>query len=190
MMPRSAVLAAATTGLIVALSACSGTATPPVPAPSSEVAPTPVVVTAGPPPPPGATGKPVIGVSTLPPVLVGEPAPFGDGLIANVVRIDQLQLEAHGPGEIAGPGVGVTVELKNESANPIDLGGIAVNASYRNGVPASASETAPAAAAAGALPPGETRRGVYVFQVPREDVGSLVVEVNYNGSPNVVLIRH
>ena len=188
MTPRSAGLAAVTVGLIVGLSACTSTGTTP-PAPSTEAGPTPVVVTPGPPPPPGATGAPVIGISTLPPVPVGEPASFGGGLVATVAQIDQLQLEARGPGEIAGPGVGVTVELKNESADPIDLGGVAVNASYGDGVPASSSGAAPAAPVTGALPAGETRRGVYVFQVPNEDAGSLVVEVNYNGSPNVVLIR-
>lgn len=188
MTPRPAALAAAVAGLVVGLSACSSDETTP-PAPSAEAGPTPVVVSPGPPPPPGATGAPVIGISTLPPVPVGEPASFGGGLVARVAQIDQLQLEARGPGEIAGPGVGVTVELKNESADPIDLGGVVVNASYGNGAPASASGAAPAAPASGALPAGETRRGVYVFQVPSEDAGSLVVEVNYNGSPNVVLIR-
>jgi len=188
MIVRSATLVATVTGLIIGLSACSGADAPTAPAPT-DVEPTPVVVTPGPPPPPGATGAPVVGISTLPPVPVGEPAQFGDGLVANVVKVDELQLEARGPGEIAGPGVGVTVELKNESTNPIDLGGIAVNASYANGVPAGASDATPSAAVAGALPPGETRQGVYVFQVPREDAASLVVEVNYNGSPNVVLIR-
>ena len=187
-MTRTTVLMTVLTALVAGSSACSG-ATPPAPPPSDQAGPTPIVVTPGPPPPPGATGAPVVGVSTLAPVPVGQPAPFGDGLVADVVRIDQLQLEARGPGEIAGPGVGVTVELRNESKDPIDLGGVVVNASYADGVPASASDSKPAAAATGSLPAGEKRQGVYVFQVPNEQAASLVVEVNYNGSPNVVLIR-
>jgi hypothetical protein len=191
-MRRTALPAAvALLGLVLTASACtSDEGNRPAAGPSAEpTAPSPVLVTAGSPPPPGGTGEPVVGITTLPPVPAGQPAPFGNGLVANVTHVDELMLEARGPGEVAGPGVGVTVELTNESADPVDLDGVVVNAYYGAGIPASASDTAPAAAATGALPPGETRRGVYVFQIPHDDAASLVVEVNYNGSPNVVLIR-
>lgn len=152
-------------------------------------APTPLVVTPGPPPPPGATGAPSIAISSLPPVPVGESATFKGGLVAKVASIDPIDLTANGPGEIAGPGVAVNVELSNDSADPVDLGGVVVNAYSGGGTPASANSSAPAAPATGSLPPGESRKGVYVFQVSREDATSLVVEINWNGSPDVVLIR-
>lgn len=162
----------------------TGTAGPVAPS-----APQPLEVTPGPPPPPGATGPPAIAISSLPPVPVGDPAPFGGGLVAKVEKIDQIDVGAQGPGEIAGPGVAVTVGLSNESPDPIDLGGVVVNAFTGDGTPASSNDGAPAAPATGSLPPNESRQGVYVFQVSREDAPSLTVEISYSGSPNVVLIR-
>ena len=135
------------------------------------------------------TGPPAGGISSLAPVPVGQPGEFGNGLVATVIKVDPIQVEANGPGEIAGAGVGVTVELRNGTPDPVDLGGVVVNAYYRDGIPADGSDSAPAAAAAGLLASGQTRQGVYVFRIPSEAVNSLVVEVNYNGSPNVVLIR-
>ncbi len=41
----------------------------------------------------------------------------------------------------------------------------------------------------GALEPGASKQGVYVFQVPPSGQASLTVEINYSGSPNVVLVR-
>jgi hypothetical protein len=177
--------AAVAVALAVGLTGCTADAPP-----ADPQGPSAIQVTPGPPPPPGTTGEPVAGVATLPPVPVGEPAPFGDvALVARVVRIDPVQLEANGPGEVAGPGVSVTVELANDGPEPIDLSGVAVNGYYGDGVPAAASSADPAAPATGGLPPGGTGSGVYAFLVPEDGTGSFVVEVNYSGSANVVLVR-
>ena len=147
-------------------------------------------LTPGPPPPPGPTGAPAIGISTLPPVPVGEPAGFSDvKLGARVVKIDQVQLGANGPGEIAGPGVAATVEFSNESDKDIDLGGVTVNAYYGEKVPAPPSDAAPAGPVSGPLPPKQSKSGVYVFQVPAGQSGKLSVEVNYSGSADVVVVN-
>lgn len=191
MIFRSSRLPGAAVLVLALTTACSGTGSsgPAAATPSASGAPQAVQVTPGPPPPPGATGAPVAAISSLPPVPVGQPAAFGGGLVAKVATIDPIDVNAQGPGEIAGPGVAVNVDLSNESKDPIDLGGVVVNAYYGGGTPAGSTAGAPAAPAAGPLAPGETKRGVYVFQVPRAQAGSLVVEVNYSGSPNVVLIR-
>ena len=132
----------------------------------------------------------MVGISTLAPVGVGAPAPFRDvGLSAKVLSIDPVQLTAQGPGEIAGPGVSVKVELQNTGSTPVDLSGVVVNSSYGSGPPAVATESKPAAPLSGKLPPGQTSQGVYAFLVPRNATDSVVVEVDYSGSSNIVLIR-
>lgn len=178
----------ATFVLVISLSVagCTSGSTAPAPEPNSLA---PRQITPGPPPPPGATGAPVVGVTSLAPVPVGEPAQFGGGLVAKVLKIDPVQVEARGPGEIAGPGAAVTVELKNESNDPIDLNGIAVNAYQDDRVPVGSSNSTPAAAVTGSLAAGDTKQGVYVFQVPPETAGSLLVEINFSGSENVVLVQ-
>ena len=144
----------------------------------------------GPAPPPGAVGPPAIGISTQPAVPVGSPGAFSDvKLVATVTKIDPVQVGATGPGEIAGTGLAATVRFSNESGKPVDLDGAVVNASYGNGVPAISSAEQPAAPASGALPPGQSRSGVYVFTMPERERETVTIEVNYSGSADVVLIR-
>jgi hypothetical protein len=132
----------------------------------------------------------VIGVSTVPPVPVGDDAPFGDvPVVATATRIDGVQVEARGPGELAGPGIAATIRVENRGDRPIDLAGMVVNATYGDAVPASPSGADPAAPLTGPLAPGATGEGVYVFQVPEGSADGVVVEVGYSGSANVVLIQ-
>jgi hypothetical protein len=171
------------------LPGCTADPVPPTPPPAEE-APSPLPVTPGVAPPPGATGAPVVGTSTLPPVPVGEDAPFGDTpVVVTAQQVEPVQIEARGPGEVAGPGVRVTVRAENRGADPVDLAGLVVNATYGDAVPASQSSTDPAAPLTGALAPGASAEGVYVFQVPDGAGGPVVIEVGYSGSSNVVLIR-
>lgn len=180
----AAVTAAAVLSLLVA--GCTATPEAPTTEGTTAPAPAPVAVTPGPPPPPGATGAPVVGVITLPPVPVGQPAAFGGGLVARVLSVADVELEARGPGEIGGPGAEVTVEFSNEAGEAVDLAGVVVNASYADGVPAGSSGLPPEA---GPLAPGETRQVVQRFQVPGGDAASLLIEIGFSGSPNVVLVH-
>ena len=173
--------------LLFAALALLGCTSTPGPAPH---APTPLTVTEAPPPPPGATGPPAIGINTLAPVPIGASAAFRDvGLVATVTKVEAVRLAAEQPGDIAGPGVGVTLQLRNDTNAPVDLGGIVVNAYYGDRTPASPSSSAPSAPAAGLVQPGGTGSGVYAFQLPTEQVPSLMVEVNYSGSADVVLVH-
>jgi len=143
----------------------------------------------GPAPPPGTTGEPTVGMNQLEPAPAGEPRQFGDVPVsATVLGTEPVQIDAQGVGEIAGPGTAVTVEIRNESGDTIDLAAFAVNAFQGDDVPAPASSSAPAAELSGALDPGAAATGVYVFRPAQTDAGPLVVEINYNASANVVLI--
>ena len=174
-------------GLLAALALTACTVEEPAPA----ATPVPEAVTdPGPPPPPGATGEPAIGITELPPVPVGQPAAFGGGLSASVLQVEPAELTADVPGEIAGPGAAVTLEMRNDGPEAVDLSGVVVNAYYADRVPATENTSPPAEAFGGPLAGGESRRGVYLFRVPADDLAGLLVEVNYNGSPNVVTIRN
>jgi hypothetical protein len=186
MTPQSSVLRA--TLLLSAVLVLAGCSSGEAPAPTNPIG-APLVTEAAAPPPPGATGAPVAGITTLPPVPVGQDSPFGGGLVAKVVRIDPVQIAAQGPGEIAGPGASVTVQLDNGGQAPVDLAGVVVNAYDRAGTPTSGSDSKPAAVLTGALGPGESKQGVYVFQSGAGDPAALTVEINYSGSPHVVLVR-
>lgn len=136
--------------------------------------------------PPPNTSR--VGFNVLPPVRVAEPADFGGGLFAVVTRVQAVELEARGPGETAGAGVVVTLELRNESDETVDLGGIAINASYGDGVPAIRNSSAPGATLSGSLAPGDHRSGVYAFRVPDDEQTSLLIDVHHGGYPNIVLV--
>lgn len=184
----------AATMLLAALCATACTSAPTPAGPTGTPAgttgtPAPIVVTPGAPPPPGATGAPLAGITKLPPVTVGQAADLGSGLLASVQKIDPLQIASSGPGELNGPGVSVTVEVENKTPQPVDLGGVVVNASYGNDQAAAGSLAAPFRAFTGQLDSGKSAQAVYVFQVPERDAASVVVDINYSKAPNIVIVR-
>lgn len=188
---RRSTTAAATVVAALWCTSCSASDPPATTAPPSGVnGSRNLVVTSAPAPPAGATGPPAVGITSLAPVAVSQPKDFGNGLVATVVGVQAVaRLAADNPGDIAAPGAIVTVQLRNSSAAPIDLGGVVVNASYAEDLPASPNDSAPAQPFTGNLPIGASRVGVYAFQVPPTDVGSLQVTIGWNGSANVVIVR-
>jgi hypothetical protein len=139
-------------------------------------------------PEPGATDSPSVDIEALPPVAVGEAADFGGGLFATVTKVEQVDLEAQAPGETGGPGILVTVELFNDTADPVDLGGVSVNASYGDGTPAIPHQTGPATPLAGTLDPGERSTGSYTFRVPAGQAGSAVIDVHHADQVSYVIV--
>jgi hypothetical protein len=113
------------------------------------------------------TGKPSVAVSPAPPVAVGSTAALTTGVVVTVGAPRRVRVTAQGPGEIAGPAVAVPVTVRNASAKPFDLGGLVVNAAFgRSATPAPPTDADPARRLAGALAPGATARGTYVFLAP------------------------
>lgn len=114
---------------------------------------------------------------TAPPVDLEDPAEIG-ALTARLARIEAIEGEADGPGEIAGPALRVTVELTNGGDAGADLTGVVVNLYH-------GPESAPAEMLAGSgsdwlegtLAPGGTATGVYVFTVPADDRDPVQVTV-------------
>jgi hypothetical protein len=124
---------------------------------------------------------------TLRPVGVGEPAELARNLFASVTHVTPTTLTAQAPGETSGPGVFVTVTVRNDTDAPVDLDGLAVNAHYGDRIPAAPVRSI-GAALHGALAPGGSKSARYAFRVPKDQVGSIRVDIEHSAAPNVVVV--
>ena len=142
--------------------------------------------------PPGAPSRrtpgPSVAVSTLPPAPVGRDAPLARGVAVAITSVRDIQVAAVGPGEIAGHGISVEIRVRNTTSAGFDLGGLAVNASYGRGTPASPSSSG-AVLLSGTLAAGRTATGTYVFLVPAAQSPTVRVEVSSADSPSIVVFQ-
>jgi hypothetical protein len=138
-------------------------------------------------PPPGAT-EPNAPPTTLAPVPLDGKADVGNGVVATLPSIDEIQSKGQGPGNVSGPALRVKVRLQNGTADPIDLGGVTVNMYYgADRTPASPQEDPSRAPFSGKLAPGASADGVYVFSMPSDARNSVTVELGYLAGAPVVL---
>lgn len=127
-------------------------------------------------------------IRTLPKIPITAPAAFGGGVFARVVHTSAIRVSAHGPGDVGGNAVAVTLAITNKSGAVILLNSVSVNAVYAATVPASPFETKPAAPIHGSLASGATRSGVYVFMIPSAHRHDVTILVSYSpGHPIAVL---
>ena len=111
------------------------------------------------------------------------------GVTARLARIDSVQATASLPGEIGGPALAITVKVKNETGNKLDLALGVVNAYY-------GPERTPAVSVAsdGEVPfpasvaDGGSAKGVYVFQIP-EEARPVRVELDLGNGADVVVFK-
>jgi hypothetical protein len=127
------------------------------------------------------------GSNRLPAVGVGTAAPLAENLFVTVTKVEPVTLEAHGIGETSGPGVMVTIDMRNATSAAINLDGMAVNAHYGT-TPATPNGAPPAKAFSGSLAPGATATAKYAFRVPSDQTGSVVIDIQSSGAPNVVIV--
>lgn len=154
--------------------------------PTSTAAP---VSTAGPVPSTGDINQevPAVELTTNAPVPLDGTADFGGSVTATLTDVSAIDATARVPGEISGPALSVTVEIKNDSAEPIGLDNVTVNLDTKDGSPASPVTTEPAAPLSGVLLPGETRSGVYVFTLSAESRAGVGITVLYSTDAPIVL---
>jgi hypothetical protein len=189
----AAVIVVAIGWAVVASGALNGSTTG-----GESVSPSPT--TSGPPPTPvptpslpspTATGSPTV-VPTREPTAVRtglkESAPAGVGVSASVERIEAVDGEARGPGEIAGPALRVTIRLRNDSDRELrtELG--LINLYYgADRTPASTLSGPGAAAFPATIAAGGTGEGTSVFTVPTEARDRIEVEFSYSTDVPVVI---
>jgi hypothetical protein len=126
-------------------------------------------------------------LTTNAPVAVTGTADYGNGVTASLAKLERITTTAELPGEIAGPGVAVTVRLVNDSSAAVDLGLVVVDLQDAGGTPAIPMSTSPAAPFGGSLAPGATADGVYVFTLPPSYAGPATVSVSYTVDAPIVV---
>jgi hypothetical protein len=137
----------------------------------------------------GSTTPPVVpGYTTLPPVGIGVASPLAANLTATVTKLEATKLKAAGPGDVAGPGVIVTVEIRNDTAQTVNLDLMAVTANYGKDTPASPNRGA-TTSLAGQLAPGQSKSGSYGFRVPESETGLITIDIQHSASPNIVVVQ-
>ncbi|HEX2072705.1 MAG TPA: hypothetical protein VHF92_02875 [Geodermatophilus sp.] len=188
----TAVLVAALAALVVGLSSDDDAASAPAaPATATLGTPAPEVSLSPPLPTPEPTG-PTENVDEPPPALpevpLDAPAAVGNGIVATIPAIEAIEGTAVGPGNIAGPALRVTVRIENGTAQPVALGGVAVNMGYgTDRTPASPLDDPSQRPFGGMVGPGEAAEGVYVFSVPADARDTVTVEVGYQAGAPLLL---
>lgn len=117
--------------------------------------------------------------STLPPVDVSATVwPRPDVAVA-VRRLDSVDVDAHGPGEIAGPAARVDLAFTNSGKTDADLTPVRVSMLLGAGAaPAPPVESA-TSEIRGLLRAGEETTGSYAFSIPANYEGRVAVVVTY-----------
>lgn len=159
------------------------------PEPSPTVSLPPAVTTPVPAPGGGNVDQTVaaVEVTSQAPVALDQPGDFGGGIGVKVDKVDKITTTAELPGEIAGPGLAMSVTITNSSDAPIDLGAVIVDVTDSVGMPAIPMTAAPASPMSGSLEPGQASSGVYVVTLPQGFTQPTTIAVSYSaGSPVVV----
>lgn len=110
-------------------------------------------------------------------------------LSATVASMTAVQGDAQGPGEIAGPAVKFVVAITNTTGKPFNLQNTVVNAYYG----ADATPAEPLLSEGGAFPKllkdGDSATGTFVFTIPQEQRGTVLVTVDTAVQNPVVAFR-
>jgi hypothetical protein len=160
----------------------SSTTASPTPDPAPSSGPT------GTPSPGSLEEVPVGEVTTEPAVPLTATADFGTGMTLRILRIESVQGEARGPGEIAGPAVRLTLKMSNSSDAAVSLEGAVVDVSTGADHTPAPGLTGPGGREfEGELPAGGSATAAYVFAVPEGDRDRLRVAVSYVAAAPVVV---
>lgn len=124
---------------------------------------------------------------TLPPVDLAAPVAVDGGPTVSVRRIESVTGEAVLPGEVSGPAVRVTVEVKNGSAKAIDLTTAAVTLFAGSSDLQASPVTKPAGKAfPSEVEPGRTAEGAFVFELPEGQRADVRIEVDLSVSDPLI----
>lgn len=126
----------------------------------------------------------------LPPVAPEKPADNGQGLVAEITAMKSVQGEAVQPGDIAGPAVQFRLTLTNDTDADVDLGLIAVNAYLgEERTPAIGLVKPGGAPFEGVLEPGDSAKGVYVYNIPEDQRDDVTLTVDYRAGQPAFVFR-
>lgn len=208
-IPKFAALAMAAIVSLAALTGCTapgevGPTSSPAAGPSAEATPSatpePSESPAVPEPPVRTTPVPAPDGGTINDVI--EPGPEPEQVQADlddVAEIDgdvkisaadvaEIEVEAHTPGETAGPALAVTIRIQNDSDADLDVETVMVTLIDSAGAAAVPTTSDPAKPFIGSIPPGGSADGVYVFLVPDDARDRIELTIAYSAGVPVVLL--
>jgi hypothetical protein len=142
---------------------------------------------------PTATGTPTVEPTRKPTSVktgIDNKVETAPGVTASVKSVESVKGEAHGPGEIAGPALRVTISIKNSSTKAVrtELG--LINLYYGKDRNPAGTLSGPGASAFPAeIPAGGTGTGTTVFTVPASGRGHIEIEFSYSTEAPVVIFR-
>jgi hypothetical protein len=126
---------------------------------------------------------------TKKPVKLDKPSDTGEGASVRITSVKAINAKAQLPGEVAGPGVALTVVVKNSSAEPLNIGTVVVSLLDATGAPGNEMSSAPAKPFSGTLASGKTATGVYVFTVGKQRREPISVSVTLTGGAPVLVFK-
>lgn len=174
------------TGAATPTGGSSATGVEPSATPTTEV-PSPSL------PPASVTGPPTVvptrsTTSTRAPLR--EKADVDDGVAVRVSRIESVDGEAQGPGEVAGPALRVSIAVENTSGEDVSMDLALTNLYYgKERTPASVLSGPGVRQLPGTLASGQSAAGQFVFGVPKRDRNPLVVEFSLRADTPTILFE-
>ena len=117
-------------------------------------------------------------------------ADVDDGVAVRVSRIQAVEGEARGPGEVAGPALRVSIEVNNTSGEELAMDLALTNLYYgKDRTPASTLSGPGASPLPATLAPGKQASGRYVFGVPARGRNPLVIEFSLRADRPTILFE-
>jgi hypothetical protein len=115
---------------------------------------------------------------------------LGNGVIVRVSDIEKVEGQAHGPGEVGGPALRISIEVRNSSGKDIPMELALANLYY-------GPDTSPASPLSGpgarpfprTIASGKSATARYVFGVPERGRSPLVVEFSYTTDEPTVIFE-
>lgn len=209
MKPRNVALIAAGAVVVLGLAAAgiwwgvtNGPASSPVAADSARTPTASSAPGASSAPSPSATGAPATGStpapSTVPgaagaalpqrqPVAMESTTSVVKGVTVAMTKLESVKGEAEGVGEIAGPAIRFTLAFSNAGAAAYPTQGVVVNVYYgKDNTPALPLSKPGGTTLAASVAAGSTASATYIFTVPEDQRGSVIVTVDYQaGAPAI-----
>jgi hypothetical protein len=118
---------------------------------------------------------------------IDEPVDFGSGVQVSLVSVKSTSVTARTPGELSGPAVLVTVTVKNDSTDKVNVDSAVVSLTADKGgfgVGTTAGDPKPLA---GDIAPGKSTTGTYMFMLDPAKGRSVTVSVNYGAGEPVAV---
>ncbi|KRB37162.1 DUF4352 domain-containing protein [Microbacterium sp. Root180] len=118
---------------------------------------------------------------------LGDTAELEGGVNVTVSEVEQLDVKAVTPGEIAGPAVALTLTVENDSDESVDLSTAMVSVTGSKDSFGQPTTSEPYSPFLGSVEPGKSISGIYVFRLPAEERDSLQVTVEYVAGAPIAL---